>query len=254
MDNTVSFDITVKGFVRLGTEKKCRDLIDVLTRHNMQPLKYGTSERPRKQFCTEDFVAFWVDMEKRQGLGIPFIKGNDFHVSISWGGAKPYHAFIIVSNKIFPDINELIRFTKDFYYWNDACYGYAKLYKKYSKDMSTPGLSLRDCLGGITWANLFGKPYVDMWGIEKLLKAPTWRTERLDDGGFLLITTESPTTDRETAEEAEEKLKLYLGEKYFYQQPLTEERLSFEGLVRKMADPPRVIGYAAPDFGKYYDI
>lgn len=249
--------VSVKGFVRLGTEEQCREFVDVLMQNNLPPLKYGTSDRPRNVFKTEDFVKFWTEMEKKRGLGIPFIRGDGFYVSVNWGGAKPYYTFLVISGKKFFDWDSVIKFTKDLYNWNNACYGYIKLEKEYSKELATPGYNIINCLGGITWANFFGKPYIDMWGEEKLLNAPTYKTERLDDGGFLLVTTESPLTDPAIAAEAEAKLRAYLGEEHFYKCPTGEpERITREELYERVFGnhEPEPTGYVAPNFGKYYDL
>ena len=248
-------DVTVYGFKNIGTEEKCREVIDVLMRNGLVPLKYGTSERPKNVFNIEDFVKLWTDMEKKKGFGIPFIRGDDFYVSISWGGAKPYYTFLNIAAKKFSDWKSVIEFSKDLFSWNESCYGYIGLDGVVDR-LYAPGLNIIDCLGGITWANFFGKPYVDMWGEEKLLKAPTWKTERLKDGGYLLITDESPTAIGR--DDAEKKLREYLGEKYFYKKPLINksETITREELYEKVFGDhePEPTGYMAPDFSNYYDL
>ena len=58
----------------------------------------------------------------------------------------------------------------------------------------------------IYWANFFGPKLVKKIGREKLLSAPSWKTEELEDGGILLIL--GPTTypiDREISRKEVEK-------------------------------------------------
>lgn len=251
-------DITVYGFQKQGSEEKCRSFLKVLAKNGYVPLKYGSSERGGYAFDNEnDFLSFWTGLEKgNHGIGILVVKGKGLYISVKWGGAKPYCTWINLTIKKNEDWIKLLHFAKDIFQWSGAVYGYTKLTKE-RNELATPGCNIIDCLGGITWANFFGKPYVDMWGEEKLLNAPTWKTERLDDGGFLLITTESPIIDPVVAAEAEAKLRAYLGEEHFYKRPTGEpERITREELYEKVFGDhePEPTGYVAPDFEKYYDL
>jgi hypothetical protein len=253
MSGIKSIFVSIKTFKRLGDEQKCREFINLLYRYNLIPLKYGNSDRPKYIFEEDELTKFWVDMEIKNHLGIPFIKGKEFHTSIGWGGAKPYGAWFMISLKILPSTDLILKFVKDLFQWGESCYGYVSYYE-YKKKLYTPGMNIIDCLGDITWANLFGKPYTDMWGKEKLLNAPTWKTERLNDGGFILVTMESPLMEQKMAEKHEDKLKDYLGKKYFCRKPIQQETLTYDELLYKVAYPEPIVGYEAPDFSKYYDL
>lgn len=252
MGKTKKIHISIKTFKRLGDKQKCKALIDLLFRNNLVPLKYDTSEGTRFKFEEDAFIKFWVDMEEKRGFGIPFIKGEGYNASFSWGGAKPYFAWFTISLGVLSTTDSILNFTKNIFEWSESCYGYAT-FDDYSKKLYTPGMNIMDCLGDITWANFFGKPYVDMWGEEKLINAPTWRTERLNDGGFLLVTTESPLVEQKIAEKYEEKLKKHLGSNYFCRKPIPQETLTYQELLEKVANPPPIVGYKAPDFSRYID-
>ncbi len=43
----------------------------------------------------------------------------------------------------------------------------------------------------ICWANIFGPPYVEKYGLDFLLGAPGWRVEQLPDGGVLYVLSPS---------------------------------------------------------------
>jgi hypothetical protein len=65
----------------------------------------------------------------------------------------------------------------------------------------------------LQWMNFFGKPYIDLFGKEKLLSAPAYRVESLGSNVIAIQTTDNvfepiPDTVRE-------KIKRYLGENAF---------------------------------------
>jgi hypothetical protein len=253
MGKIKNMHISFKTFKRLGDRKKCEDLIKVFSNNNLIPLRYDTSERTKYIYRENEFCDFWVNMEIERGYGIPFIRGQGFMASFSWGGAKPYFGWFSISTKVLSTPNLIRNFTIDIFEWAEACYSYAS-FEEYKKKLSTPGMNIMNCLGDITWANLFGKPYVDMWGEEKVINAPAWKTERLKNGGVILVTTESPFIEKKIAEKYEEKLKEYLGKTYFCRKPIQQETLTYEELLQKSANPLPIIGYKTPDFSKYYDI
>jgi len=73
-------------------------------------------------------------------------------------------------------------------------------------------------LPGVYWATFFGPEYVTMFGRERLLglddRGHVDRIEELDDGGLLLVLSESPL-DHEINAKRQKATRSYLGEEYF---------------------------------------
>lgn len=78
------------------------------------------------------------------------------------------------------------------------------------------GGDTRKGIPGVYWANFFGRIYVDTIGRGKFLTAPCYRREELPDGGFLLITSESPLDwDKPDVQELRKAMRDHLGYEYF---------------------------------------
>ena len=78
----------------------------------------------------------------------------------------------------------------------------------------------------IYWMNLFGPPYVEFFGEEKLLTAPCYRRERLPDGGFLILTSPSPLLhDKPETKKLETALKDHLNNDAFFDRSNPEKKL-----------------------------
>ena len=84
-------------------------------------------------------------------------------------------------------------------------------------DMSIPGwdnpMNLRVRLPEINWMMLLGKPYIDLFGRDKILNTPCYKVEPISDNLIALQLTESifePITSS-----VRDKIKKYLGENAF---------------------------------------
>ncbi len=83
-----------------------------------------------------------------------------------------------------------------------------------------PGMNLfKQGLPDFEWAVFFGPEYVELFGREKVFKAPCHRVEPLSDGGALLLLTETPfefDTDPGAFNRKRDSLRTYLGLDAFY--------------------------------------
>jgi len=71
-------------------------------------------------------------------------------------------------------------------------------------------------LPGLFWANFFGPEYVDLLGREKLLSSPVHEVRQLQDGGLLLLLSESPFDAPRSEYQAQKKRFYdYLGDDVF---------------------------------------
>jgi hypothetical protein len=202
------YKININGFLNIGTEEHCREFVDILLRNGLEPERYGDSERTKYIFTQDDFVRYRVDIQNKKGFGNPFIKGDSCMISLNWGGGKPYVLWLIVSEKNISDTDNLLKLAEDLFTFYGSCYGYVTLSEESNK-LYSPGYSIFNCLSGIAWANLFGKPYVEMWGEDKIIKAPTWKTKKLLNESYALIISDSPR-NKELNYLREKELKNYL--------------------------------------------
>ena len=78
------------------------------------------------------------------------------------------------------------------------------------------GGDTRKGIPGVYWANFFSKIYINTIGRGKFLTAPCYRREELSDGGFLLLTSESPLDwEKPEVQELRKAMRTHLGYEYF---------------------------------------
>jgi hypothetical protein len=78
------------------------------------------------------------------------------------------------------------------------------------------GGNTRQGIPGVYWANFFGRIYVDTIGRDKFLTAPCHERQELDDGAFLLLTSESPLDwEKPDVQELRRAMRDHLGYEYF---------------------------------------
>ncbi len=98
----------------------------------------------------------------------------------------------------------------------DCCHGHHKETKEPHMIVTTH--ELRHWLPNLPWLAYFGKPYVELFGKEKLANAPVYRTEKIGEG-YLLQLTENISdmeTDYESYRAKEQAVKAYLHPNAFY--------------------------------------
>lgn len=71
-------------------------------------------------------------------------------------------------------------------------------------------IGLRKGVPDIYWATVFGKPYVDLFGREQLVKSPALRTKPLTYGGVMLQLTESFADGEQALRPRREEIKRHL--------------------------------------------
>lgn len=247
----LEMDITVYSFQTQGSKEKCIGFLKAINDAGLKPLKYGSSERARHSYENENqLIDYWTRSDKcNYGIGIVVIRGKGFYALIKWGGAKPYCTWIKFSVTKQENWDAILKFAQALFTWNGAVYGYVELESE-TNQLSTPGCNILDCLGGIAWGNLFGKPYVDMWSKQKMLDAPAWKTKILDNNGVMIVTTKSPLVE---SADAKALLKTYLGNQCFYNHPESAPKLiTREELYQSVFGNYNKIqtNYVAPDFAK----
>ncbi len=104
-----------------------------------------------------------------------------------------------------------------FYAWSDNTYEMAEYELKFTTGMKYEGSidllyesAKNNKILRIWWLNFFGPKLVETLGKKKLLSAPSYITEELQDGGIMLVRSPNPFTIDEPYIKAEE-IEKYLG-------------------------------------------
>jgi hypothetical protein len=119
------------------------------------------------------------------------------------------------TNKSFVQSRNIIEnLLKELIVSFNSFYGYISDFKIEESQHVTGTIETR--MPGIFWCNFFGKVYVDFFGKDKMLSAPWYKTEELDQNGIITYLTEEPD-NRELIEspELENKFKILLGKDSF---------------------------------------
>jgi len=100
--------------------------------------------------------------------------------------------------------------------------------------VATP--SLRKGIPDLYWATVLGKPYVDLFGHERVISSPVFTTTSLRYGGVMLQLTESFNDGEQALRPRREEIKRYLNP------------LAFRGSGVATAHQTRPGPFDSPDF------
>jgi hypothetical protein len=234
------------------TKDEIENLLWYLEDLGFKPTKYGqSSTRPKYEYNSQskkDVSNLCYE------IGYISVKGKDFVLEISAKETyrKPLKQLfeIAVTKKIDPDSMKEIAITM----CKMLKAGYAYVSLRSHKIGYTPGRSIENCLFGFSWLNIFGQPYIDMWGEEVLLSAPADETQNKDYIAIRL--SESPLVPAQNIIEKNNELKSYFGEKYFFDYDFEHRQTTFKS-IPEIAEYERItldlVNYIAPDFHRYYN-
>lgn len=234
--------LSIKGFSSNKSVESCHQLLKIIQTRGLKISKCGDAEDTYREFVMDDFLALW-----RKENSVNF-KGKRFE-GMAILGPDVFAISFFLSSEVKPSV--LLDFTKDLYDWqSDAFWGHVGAFRNSGIYLS--GRTADQCLPGVSWANLFGKPYVDAWGEEKVKHAPAYQISPLHDGGCMIVTSESPFDDPEESEAKRESLRDYLGRDYFFVPPDQPVTLTRDDLIQEMMHPKEKKKYLTPDFARYY--
>lgn len=140
---------------------------------------------------------------------------------------------------------KFLKLVRQLFAWLNGFWGYSH-HPSQSWVHYHPGINHEVCLGGITWLTLFGLPYEEMFGKEKLMSVPC-RVEEFADNKFMLLTSDEPIEEMLDLLRLQESIRKYLGAEAFFRH---EEEAKRPDTDLKGASKE---GYRAPDFAKYYN-
>jgi hypothetical protein len=110
-----------------------------------------------------------------------------------------------------------------------------------SQGMRAIGRDVRTALPGIYWLNIFGPPYVDLIGEQRLLDGTAKAATR--SGDHITIRPYRDAEDWQSNEPARHQLKVALGAEYFFDRndPFRRYRAPDFGLAELPANPPHPV-------------
>lgn len=242
----------IRGFGIPGDAKSSEEFFQILGRGGDQyiPQEIGLGEPVRVQYSIENAKEMWAASGRDNPYGGILFKNKWMFGSSNWNKRDNSNDFeLTIASKCIcsdSDVNKLIYIAKKLFIWCNGIYGYAH---HESKSIYTPGLDYKTCLGGITWINLFGKPYVDMFGRNIILTAPC-KVEEFAENCFLLSTAEKPIRVNPELLEVQDNVENHLGKDAFCRKGEVPIFLTFEEL-RAGKDRPSTEGYRSPDLSGY---
>ncbi|THB66035.1 MAG: hypothetical protein D6B27_07350 [Gammaproteobacteria bacterium] len=140
---------------------------------------------------------------------------------------------MILSSKYHADFSYYCFFDDDIDYYDDNL-----------SQISTR--HLENWLPGIPWMGVFGKPYIDMFGRDKILSMPVFSVEEISEDIIFFQLTETlheAINGYEQFAQLREKVKDHLGRQAFLSQPICDENGDYAPAVEMLpkfdlAEPP----------------
>ena len=217
------------------------------------PTRIGESEPVKIKYSMENAKNLWVASEKdsRWGGGILFKGPSGLFGMVDWNNVDNSNNTslqislkAILANK---GINKLVMFAKKLFIWSNGYYGHAY---HGSKPIFSSGLGCRTCLPGISWLNLFGKPYVKMFGANVIESTPCY-VEEFADNSYMLLTSEEPSRVTPELLEKHELVKNHLGKEAFDRKdPPSQDVYTMED-IKAGRHLVSTEGYRSPDLSEY---
>lgn len=218
-----------------------REFVNILVTENdfLLPEKFDRREPERFVFDPEElskFIEIWTSdviglITKRKKPYLAWMM-----VDIWYREAKVFNEIMSGFDERYfkkaDNVTKLLSCAKRLYNWGAIAHGYVcheedfeikNCFDVITEDFrgsptATGGVRLDEGLPGIYWANFFGPVYVELFGRKKFNTAPAYYKEELPDGGFLILTSESPLDyGQKKVRKLEEKIIDHLGRKAFFE-------------------------------------
>lgn len=199
-DNFVQVDLETTRF--LGRAHVGKGLVEVLQKHDSIyiPERWDTEDRARLRYEFDDasirlLMEEWMREEEWKLLCFSRKRPSavDMWFNIQRGSHIKFNDFhACIDEKHFKSIvqeRELLNLTIDMCRLINADYGSIAHIEQGKRQSAV--LTPAERLPGIYWANLFGRPYIEFFGREKLLATPCYEVGEINDDLILLLTAES---------------------------------------------------------------
>lgn len=205
----------------------------------LMPKKYGNTE-PLKNSFDDDIEKMLSICWQNQFIWKPKIKDTlAFWSFSSLFGKQRLHSSLFLSGN--PDkfrLTDIKLFYRELVSHNPADIGHIHILaepefnhnKRYYNEMvwalniGFTTLELKKFLPNLAWGMFFGKPYIEMIGLEKLLKTPAYLVEQWHGGIYIQVTKDINDTYQEYDEfdRMRTRIKEYLGLHYFFSPDLSK--------------------------------
>jgi hypothetical protein len=220
----------------LGRQYVATQFLDLLVRYGeiYTPERWDVQQKTRHRFdhgTIPDVIKEWTRPEDWKTIF--FYRKRHAEIEMSLDIKRSSHAKFnefsaYVRDEYFkgaPQEQELLHFIIELCSIIHPVYGLIA-HKKQERRQS-PVLTPAERLPGIYWANLFGRPYIDFFGREKLLATPCYEVREISDDLILLLTADSPyRPEMVESDEIVTRVKEYLNHNAFAGPGFPNERCS----------------------------
>lgn len=245
-------DMLIRGFGHLGGVESAEEFFLILQEAGERyvPTKLGIGEPLKIPYSIENARKIWVKSERRPYGGGILFNGPSMLGSVDWNNMDNSNLFsLTIASKFVITkgrVEKFITLAKKLFIWSNGVYGNA--YHD-SNSIYSSGLDYKTCLPGIAWMNLFGKPYVDMFGRDVIETSPC-KVEEFAENCFMLLTAEEPIRANPELLEIQERVKDHLGRDAFDRKDPCKTFLTMEDL-KAGRNRPSTEGYRSPDLSGY---
>ncbi|HEV2119310.1 MAG TPA: hypothetical protein VGS11_04295 [Candidatus Bathyarchaeia archaeon] len=283
-----SFDDTVELSMWSALDCASRDIgrrfLEILLRFGFVPERFGDEDPPKRKFdrlSTAEFLNVWethpgqLVIEKHGSRGFQALA----HLNVNPYVVMPTYLVFYLHDEYFDKESpgNFLLFAEEMYALFKPVHGDIGHYqdRKAKTFTRTPIImgKVRTYaegyipanptwgLPGIYWANFLGPIFVDFFSKEKIETVPCYSKKRLADGGYLILTSESPLDySKVETKQLERTLTKYLGEDTVFDKTrpdiVLRSPLPFRGKrPSPPTDKPRIITAsgdlkACPDCGE----
>jgi len=187
-------------------------LLDFLDSISLIPKKYGSATRGPNRIYFQDKKTILIEFGRSTGWVCIMGKNFKLELSLAEKYNKPYLQKFTLTQTDSTTYENVYFLSLKLFSLLSACYGF--VYRSSMEFISTTGRSIENCLGGFTFINLFGKPYLDLWGKETILNAPA--SIREEEGDIFVVSlSENLNIDVSDILELSRVLITHFGNDYF---------------------------------------
>jgi hypothetical protein len=205
----------------------------------LMPRKYGNIEPLKNDFdgdiekmlltCWRDMFIWKSKVRSTEAL---------WNINNIFGEQRIHSGLVIYGNPNKFKIDNIKALYRELIKHNSADIGHIHIlaepelqhYKQYYNEVVSAlnvgfnTIPLKRCIGNLAWGMYFGKPYIEMIGLEKLLKTPAFLVEQCNDVVYLQVTEniEDIFHKYEEFERLRTQIKEYLGRQYFFHPDLAK--------------------------------
>jgi hypothetical protein len=187
------------------------------------PERWDTKENTRRPFAFESLSALieeWTTTKNTHYLFFTRTHPVEIQIALSinrFARAKFNTCRVYIRDEYLrstDNLQEFLDFVLDLSCLFQVDYGYVGHERQVK--LQSPPWTPAERLPGIFWANLFGRPYIDFFGRDKLLSSPSYKAVQHKQDLIMLLSAPSPLADEMlTISDEVRHLKNYLNNNAF---------------------------------------